>query len=82
MTIREFLLAIYVIQVKKREVTLTSKDGLERKVVGFRNWRRVNPYNPISYIVVSIMLIIGFLLFGGIGMWKEVDWLRNPFKWQ
>lgn len=81
MTFRDFLLGIHVLQIKKVEVTLTSKDGLERKVVGFRNWRRMNPYHPISYVVVSCALISGFLLFGFVGMWKEID-LRNPFKWQ
>lgn len=82
MTIREFLLSIHVLQIKEVEVTLTIKDGLERKVLGFRKWHRVNPYNPISYVVVLLMLVLGFLLFGIIGMWKEVDWLKNPFKWQ
>ncbi len=81
MTIREFLLAIHVLQVKKVEVTLTSKDGLERKVVGFRNWRRMNPYHPLSYVVIVVAIISALLLFGFVGMWKEID-LRNPLKWQ
>ena len=81
MTIREFLLAIHVLQIKKVEVTLTSKDGLERKVVGFRNWRRINPYNPLSYLMIIVVLFSALLLFGFVGMWKEID-LRNPFNWQ
>lgn len=81
MTFREFLLGIHVLQIKEVKVTLTSKDGLERKVVGFRNWRRINPYHPISYLVIVCALISALLLFGFVGMWKEID-LRNPFKWQ
>lgn len=81
MTLRDFLYGINVLQIKKIEVTLTSKDGLERKVVGFRNWRRINPYHPISYVVIVCALISALLLFGFVGMWKEID-LKNPFKWQ
>jgi hypothetical protein len=81
MNIREFLLAIHVIQIKEIEVTLTSKDGKERKVLGKRKWRRMNPYHPLSYVVIVIALIIALLLFGFVGMWREIDF-RNPFNYQ
>lgn len=42
--------------------------------------RRINPYNPLSYIAIILILIIGILMFGFMGIWKEVD-VRNPFKW-
>lgn len=42
--------------------------------------KRINPYNPLSYVVIIGCLIIGILAFGLIGVWKEVD--INFFKWQ
>lgn len=42
--------------------------------------RRVNPYNPFSYVVIIGGLLIGIVLFGFVGVWKEVD-LINPFRW-
>jgi hypothetical protein len=42
--------------------------------------RRLNPFNPITYITILVTILIGFLMFGFAGFWKEVD-LRNPFKW-
>jgi len=41
---------------------------------------RLNPYNPLSYIVIILIPIIGILMFGFVGFWKEVDF-SNPFKW-
>jgi hypothetical protein len=43
-------------------------------------WRRLNPYNPLSYLCVALVTILGFFMFGFVGFWKEID-LRNPFKW-
>lgn len=81
MTFRDFLCRIHILQIKEVEITLTSKDDSERKVIGKRNWRRINPYHPISYVVILFVLTSALLLFGFVGMWKEID-LRNPFKWQ
>lgn len=47
---------------------------------GFFEARRLNPYNPLSYITVVLVLIVGILMFGFVGIWKETN-LRNPFKW-
>jgi predicted PurR-regulated permease PerM len=58
-----------------------SNEGREPKLGrGFFNARRLNPYNPLSYVIVVICLIAGILMFGFVGFWKETD-LRNPFKW-
>ena len=81
MTFRDFLCGIHVIQIKNVDVTLTSKNGSERKVIAKRTWRRINPYHPISYIFILCVLIFALLLFGFVGMWKEID-LRNPFRWK
>jgi hypothetical protein len=42
--------------------------------------RRLNPFNPLSYIALIIIFIVALLMFGFVGMWEEMD-LRNPFKW-
>lgn len=47
---------------------------------GFSTARRFNPFNPLSYVALIIILLIALLMFGFVGMWKEMD-LRNPFKW-
>lgn len=58
-----------------------SNEGREPKLGrGFFEARRLNPYNPLSYITIVLVLIVGILMFGFVGIWKETD-LRNPFKW-
>ena len=47
---------------------------------GFSVARRVNPWNPLSYPFVIIMLILAILMFGFVGFRDEVD-ISNPFKW-
>lgn len=47
---------------------------------GFFMARRFNPYNPLSYIALLIICIIGIAMFGFVGFWKETD-MKNPFKW-
>lgn len=47
---------------------------------GFSTARRFNPYNPLSYITLLLCIIVGVLMFGFVGIWKEMD-LKNPFKW-
>ncbi|OCB72829.1 hypothetical protein [Flavobacterium crassostreae] len=56
------------------------KNGLKRLGRGYFEAHRINPYNPLSYILIPITLIVGIFCFGFIGFWKEAD-LRNPFKW-
>jgi hypothetical protein len=43
--------------------------------------RRLNPFNPLSYLTLTIAFFVGIILFGVIGFWNEVD-LNNPFKWK
>jgi hypothetical protein len=47
---------------------------------GFTVARRFNPYNPLSYIALVLIVIVGVLMFGFVGFWKETD-KKNPFKW-
>jgi hypothetical protein len=63
---RKFLIFIKVILVKRNERGYSEK--------------RLNPYNPLTYVAIVIALLIAFILFGAIGMWKETDiFERNPF---
>lgn len=43
--------------------------------------RRLNPFNPLSYLTLTIVFFLGIILYGIIGFWNEVD-LNNPFKWK
>jgi len=42
--------------------------------------RRINPFNPLSYIALIIIFFVGIIMFGVYGVWKETD-IINPFKW-
>ena len=57
---------------------------IESNTRGFKDSysvRRVNPYNPLSYIALTIIIIVGVIMFGVVGIRKEINSL-NPFKWQ
>lgn len=47
---------------------------------GYSKAHRLNPFNPLTYFVLVIILVVGIILFGVVGFWREVD-LQNPFKW-
>jgi len=47
---------------------------------GYSEAMRFNPFNPLSYIALVLILIIGIILYGVIGFWNETD-VCNPFKW-
>jgi hypothetical protein len=66
---RKFLKSISVIQER------THKDALGCK----HTKRRVNPYNPLSYIVIVLILVIALFWIGVVGI-KDNSY--NPFKWQ
>ena len=42
---------------------------------------RLNPLNPLTYLLIIIVFLYGLLKFGFVGIWKEMDF-RNPFKYQ
>lgn len=43
--------------------------------------RKLNPFNPLSYLFLVLVVIFGLMAFGFIGISKEMDF-KNPFKWQ
>lgn len=57
---------------------VSNKDGKLGR--GFSKAIRFNPYNPLSYITLIIIIIVGLFMFGFVGFWKEIN-MQNPFKW-
>lgn len=47
---------------------------------GFKEAHRLNPYNPLSYLFIVSAFLVGLIMFGVVGFWKEID-IKNPFKW-
>jgi hypothetical protein len=71
---RKILKQLLIIQ----EVSNKGKDPKLGR--GYLNAHRLNPYHPLSYVVLIISLLAALVCFGIIGMWKEID-NRNPFYW-
>lgn len=69
---RKIFRVLYIIQEKR----IKRSDGFT-----FRKCVRLNPYNPLSYIVIPLSVIVGLLMFGFVGIKKEMDF-RNPFKYR
>ncbi len=60
---------------------VSNKDKDPKLGRGFSTAMRFNPFNPLSYITLLIITIIGIMLFGVVGFWDKTDKGRNPFKW-
>ena len=73
--ILKYLLIVQEVSNEKRH-----KQGLKRLGSGYFKAYRFNPYNPLSYIALVVIFVIGILMFGFVGFWKETTTL-NPFKW-
>lgn len=71
----KFLKVLQTVSNNKRH-----KEGLKRLGRGYFEAHRLNPYNPLSYTTIIIVLVVGILMFGFYGFWKETD-VSNPFKW-
>ncbi len=68
---RRLLKWLWVIQ--KRSII----DPLGRR----QTQRRLNPFNPLTYLVILVSLIVGLVLFGLVGLKDEVNWDELKFKW-
>jgi hypothetical protein len=75
---KKILISLRIIQIVSNKQR--GKQGLKTLGSGYSESFRFNPYNPLTYITLGLILIIGILMFGFVGVWKEVD-IRNPFKW-
>lgn len=65
--IRKILLLLKVIQEKEKNKHIL---------------RRLNPYNPLTYITILLAFMIGVILFGVIGFWREIDLRDLNFKYR
>lgn len=71
----KYLLIVQTVSNEKRH-----EHGFKRLGRGYSKAHRLNPFNPLSYLALPIILVVGILLFGFVGFWEETD-VRNPFKW-
>jgi hypothetical protein len=78
MNFRKILKCLQILQTVSNEKR--HKQGLKRLGRGKVESHRFNPYNPLSYMALIIILIVGILMFGFVGFWKETPTL-NPFRW-
>jgi len=42
--------------------------------------QRMNPYNPLSYIIILVLIIVGIIMYGFVGVWKELR-IKDMFRW-
>lgn len=68
--IRKILKLLFIVQERK------TKNAFNQT----KTERRINPYNPLSYIAVFGFLLGGIVLFGIAGVWEKME-LRKEFKW-
>lgn len=71
---RKFLKSIYVLQ----EVSNKNRTPILGR--GSSTACRLRVFNPLTYIVIALVLILGIICFGIIGFWGQID-KKNPFKW-
>ena len=62
MDFRKTLKYLRIVQTVSNEER--HKNGLKRLGRGYFNAHRFNPYNPLSYVALIIILIVGILMFG------------------
>lgn len=55
-----------------------NKNGLKRLGKGYFKAYRLNPYNPLCYVIIIISIPVLILLFGFIGFLNKI---HNPFCW-
>lgn len=78
MKFRPILKYLFILETVSNEERY--KKGLKRLGKGYFQAHRLNPYNPLSYLFIPFLLIIGVFMFGFFGFWQQTE-SRNPFKW-
>lgn len=69
---RKLLKSVGVIQTKEINDTFKRKKTL----------KRLNPFNPLTYIFILIALIVGIVMFGIIGIKDQINLDDLKFKWK
>lgn len=73
---KKLLKALKIVQIVSNEER--NKNGLKRLGKGYFKAYRLNPYNPLCYVIVIVAIPIFILMFGFIGFFQK---LENPFMW-
>ena len=73
---KKLLIILKIVQIVSNEER--NKNGLKRLGKGYFKAYRLNPYNPICYIIFVISIPIYLLMFGVVGLIQKIG---NPFIW-
>jgi hypothetical protein len=73
----KLLKALKIVQVVSNEER--NKNGLKRLGKGYFKAYRLNPYNPLCYVILIVAIPIFILMFGFVGVFQK---LENPFIWK
>ena len=67
--IRQVLIFLHIIQeFSNRNIPMEKQKGSK-----FLTAHRLNPYNPLSYVTLVLTFVVGIIMFGIYGFWKETD---------
>ena len=73
---KKLLIKLKILQIVSNEER--HKQGLKRLGKGYFEAHRLNPLNPISYILVLATIPIILLMHGFVGLFEKAI---NPFQW-
>jgi hypothetical protein len=73
---QKLLTVLGIVQIASN--TDRKKNGLKHLGKGYFKAYRLNPYNPISYVIVTIAIPIMLLMYGFVGLFEKAE---NPFAW-
>jgi membrane protein insertase Oxa1/YidC/SpoIIIJ len=73
---KQLLIKFKIVQVVSNEQR--HKDGLKRLGKGYFKAYRLNPFNPLSYILVVVTIPVLLLMYGFVGSFENAI---NPFRW-
>ena len=76
--IKDMLKFLRVLEVVSNEERV--KNGLKRLGKGYSEAYRLNPYNPLTYLLVIILMIVWIPMFGIVGLWIQLH-EENLFEW-
>jgi hypothetical protein len=73
---KKLLVKLKILQIVSNEER--HKQGLKRLGKGYFKAHRLNPFNPLSYILVAAAIPVILLMYGFVGLFEKAI---NPFQW-
>jgi membrane protein insertase Oxa1/YidC/SpoIIIJ len=73
---KELLIKLKIVQVVSNEQR--HKDGLKRLGKGYFKADRLNPFNPLSYILIVVTIPVILIMYGFVSSFEKAI---NPFMW-